>query len=127
MSKNDLHFTDSHEWVLLEGKIATVGISEYAKKELGEIVALELPRLGGQVIRGEEVCVLESTKAAADVYAPLSGKIVALNSELINNLELLNQDPQGRGWLFQIEIKDLKEQVHLLTSAEYQQLVHPPS
>ena len=79
MSKSDLYFTDSHEWVLLQRGVATIGISEYAKKELGEIAALELPRVGEEVIRGEEVCVLESTKAAADVYAPLSGKIVAVN------------------------------------------------
>lgn len=123
MSKNDVRFTDSHEWVSITDRIATVGISEYAKKELGDIVAVELPKVGSEIRAGEEVCILESTKAAADVYAPLSGKVVAIHSELTRDLHPLNSDPQGRGWLFRLEVSDFKEFERLMSGAQYKKLV----
>lgn len=115
----EMRFTESHEWITCEGKIGTVGITDHAQKELGEIVHIELPKVGGKVKAGEEVCVLESTKAAVDIYAPVSGKITAVN-------ELLRSDPtklKGTAWLFKIELSDAKELEGLLTSSDYKSLV----
>jgi glycine cleavage system H protein len=97
-----MYFTDSHEWITVEGDLGKVGVTAYAKKELGEVVYLELPDIGRQVKAGEEVVVLESTKAAADIYAPVSGEIVAVNEVVGHSPDVLNQSPEDRGWLFQI-------------------------
>lgn len=123
MSKNNLRFTDSHEWIVLDGNQGTVGISQYAKEELGEIVALELPKVGQEIRAGEEVCVLESTKAAADVYAPVSGKIVAVNSKLVGNPHALNDRPEAEGWLFKVELSQLQEIDRLLSPSQYRTLI----
>lgn len=109
-----MRYTDSHEWVSLDGKIGTVGITDYAQKELGEIVYIDLPKEGQVVKRGDVVCVLESTKAAVDVYAPLSGKIIQINQELKQKL------PVSQGaieWLFKIECSQLNEWDDLLDCA----------
>jgi glycine cleavage system H protein len=111
-----MFFTDSHEWVNSEGK---VGITAYAKRELGEIVYLLLPEIGRFVKAGEEVVVLESTKAAADIYAPVSGEIIAIN----NAPELLNQSPEEGGWLFQIRLSNPQELEALMNRSAYQLLV----
>jgi glycine cleavage system H protein len=118
-----MRFTESHEWILIDGDKGTVGITEYAQKELGEIVYIELPKVGQQVKMGEEVCVLESTKAAADVYAPVSGKIIAVNEGLQKKPSSINQSAQSSGWLFQIEISHPKECEHLLSASKYHSLV----
>ena len=110
-----MRYTDSHEWITVDGTIGTVGITEYAQKELGSIVYIELPKVGQKVKAGEEACVLESTKAAVDVYSPVSGKIIAVN-------EVLRSDPAGlkSGWLFRLELSNPVEMESLLTHAEYQ-------
>ncbi len=118
-----MRFTESHEWVQLEGKIATVGITDHAQKELGEIVYIELPQIGQSVKAGQEVCVLESTKAAADVYAPISGKIVEVNSELKSHPGQINQSAESKSWLFKIEVSNSKEFDHLLTKQQYDKIV----
>lgn len=100
---------DSHEWVKIDKNLATVGITAYAKKEIGEIVNIELPEVGKEVKAHEEVCIIESTKSAIDVYCPLSGKIVAVNRKLIDNISLINTSPENEGWLFKIEVTDLDE------------------
>ncbi len=123
MSKNNLRFTDSHEWIALEGNRAKVGISEYAQKELGEIVAIELPKVGQKIRAGEEICVLESTKAAADVYAPVSGTVVSVNEALLKNPHALNQAPESSGWLFEVELSERREFDRLLIPSEYQTLI----
>lgn len=115
-----IRFTPSHEWVRIEGNKATVGITSYAQKELGDIVHVELPKLHHILQMGEEACVLESTKAAADVYAPVSGKILALNEQLKSEASLVNQDPESSGYLFEMEIADPKELDYLLTFERYQ-------
>jgi glycine cleavage system H protein len=117
-----MNFSETHEWVRLEGSIATVGISHYAQKELGEIVFIELPQPGQTVKKGQEIAVLESTKAATDTYAPLSGKIIAVNEQLRLNPAIINQQPETDGWLFQIELSDPAELAHLLTPTQYQAL-----
>ncbi len=118
-----MRFTESHEWIQLKGSLGTVGITEYAQNELGEIVFIELPKIGRKVKMGEEICVLESTKAASDVYAPVSGKITAVNEALLKNPSLLNQGAESNGWLFRMEISDPKEFDTLLSSEQYRALI----
>lgn len=98
-----------NEWIKIEGNIITIGISSYAAKEIGEILFIELPKVGKKVKKGEEAAVLESNKAAFDVYAPISGKIVEVNEKLKKNLKDLNNYPESKGWLFKIESSNLKE------------------
>ena len=115
-------FTESHEWIQMKGNVGTVGITDYAQKELGEIVYIELPKIGQKVKAGQEICVLESTKAAADVYAPVSGKIVALNEALRENPSAINKKAESAAWLFQIELANVKELDHLVNREQYNAL-----
>jgi len=100
---------ETHEWIKIEGNIGTVGISASAKEEIGEIVNLELPKVGKTVKAHEEVVVLESAKSAIDISSPVSGKIVAVNKKLEKNLALINEKPESDGWLYKIEISNLPE------------------
>ncbi|MBS0621158.1 MAG: glycine cleavage system protein GcvH [Verrucomicrobia bacterium] len=118
-----MRFTDSHEWIRVEGGIGTVGITDHAQKELGEVVYIELPPVGKKVRAGEEVAVLESTKAAADIYAPIGGKIVEVNQELVDYIHYINSGAEGKGWLFKIAIENPRELDHLLKKEEYLKLV----
>jgi glycine cleavage system H protein len=118
-----MYFTDSHEWIKVEGDVGTVGITAHAKKELGEIVFLQLPDIGREVTVGENVVILESTKAAADIYSPVSGQIVAVNDAVRNAPDLLNQSPEDIGWLFQIRLSNLQELDALMARNSYQRLV----
>ncbi|MBF8263085.1 MAG: glycine cleavage system protein [Parachlamydiales bacterium] len=113
-----MKFTPSHEWIRCEKNIGTIGITEYAKDELGEIVHIELPKIGRIVKAGDELCVLESTKSATDVYSPVSGKVKAVNADL----KSINQDAEKLGWLVQIELSNSKELDPLLSKAQYDQL-----
>lgn len=120
MSENipaNLRYTEQHEWVKLDGAIAWIGITDYAQEALGDITFVELPPMDREVQQGEEIVVVESTKAASDVYAPVSGKIVAVNSEVEDEPERLNDDPFDQGWLVKIEVSD-PSQVEELMSAE---------
>jgi glycine cleavage system H protein len=119
----NMRFTASHEWIHLDKTTGTVGITSYALKELGEIVFVELPKVGKNVKNGDEVCVLESTKAAVDIYTPVSGKIVEVNRELVSDLKRINQSPEKEGWLFKIQITDPKEYENLLYKEEYENLI----
>lgn len=118
-----MYFTDSHEWITVEDGLGTVGVTTHAKKELGEIVYLELPQIGRVVKAGEEVVILESTKAAADIYAPVSGEIVAVNEIVRTAPDILNESPEERGWLFQIRLSNPEELNHLMGRTSYQKLV----
>lgn len=118
-----MRYTESHEWIQIKGQVGTVGITRYAQKELGEIVSIELPKVGQAVRAKQEICVLESTKAAADIYAPVSGKIVAVNEGLKENCSQVNQFAETKGWLFQIELSNPKELDHLLDEKQYQALI----
>ena len=118
-----MYFTDSHEWIKVKDGLGTVGITAHAKNELGEIVFLKLPEIGRQVKLGEEVVILESTKAAADIYAPVSGEIVAVNDAVRASPELLNQSPEEIGWLFKIRLSNPEELNMLMNRTSYQQLV----
>ncbi len=116
---DELLYTESDEWISVDGDTATVGITDYAQKKLKDIVGVELPEPGDHVSRGDSVAVVESIKAAADVYAPLTGEITEVNEELYDAPELINQDPYGKGWLFKIKIEKTGELDNLLNHEEY--------
>ena len=118
-----MYFTDSHEWIQVEENVGRVGITAFAKKELGEIVYLQLPEVGRKVRAGEEVVILESTKAAADIYAPVSGEIIAVNEAAAATPEFLNRSPEQEGWLFQIRLSNPAELNHLMNRASYETLI----
>jgi len=114
-----IKYTDSDEWAKKEDGIVRVGITDYAQKRLTDIVGVELPEVDTEVSKGDPVATLESMKATADVYAPVSGKIVEVNERLYEEPELVNKDPYGEGWLFAIEISDPSEYEALLDDAGY--------
>ena len=117
-----LKYTESHEWVDLNGKVARVGITDHAQKEISDIVFIELPKLA-RVLKGKEsAMVIESVKAAFDIYAPVSGKIIKINEELSKKPEFVNQSPYEKGWLFEMECADPKEVDLLLTQTQYQNI-----
>lgn len=119
-----MHYSDSHEWVKVTDSTATIGVSEYAQKELGDIVHVELPKVGSTVKKGQEMAVLESTKAAADVYAPISGEISQVNHLLESHPEIINESSEDKGWLIRITMKDLKELEKLMDSDQYQKFIN---
>ena len=116
-----MYFSESHEWMTLDGVIGTVGITEHAKNELGDIVFIELPKVGTNVSAGDAVCVLESTKAAVDIYAPVSGEIIETNDELKKMPNELRGSSKS-AWLFKIKLADESEVKTLLSSSEYEAL-----
>ena len=117
----DLKYTRDHEWVKIEGNLVKVGITDFAQHELGDIVFVELPELEEEFAEGDAFAVLESVKAAADVYAPLAGVIVEINEELEDDPSLVNSDPYGNGWLAVFELAEDEEISGLMDAAEYQQ------
>ena len=116
---NNLKYAETHEWVRVEGNAAVVGLTDHAQHELTDIVYVEVPEIGGRVEAGQECAVVESVKAASDIYAPVSGDIVAVNEELSSAPELVNQDPFGKGWLFKIQMSDPGELGDLLNPGDY--------
>ncbi|MBA2727338.1 MAG: glycine cleavage system protein GcvH [Parachlamydiaceae bacterium] len=114
-----MKFTESHEWIEVQNGLGIVGISNHAQNELGDIVYIELPQIGKMVKAGEEAAVLESTKAAADVYSPVSGIIEEVNHKLSETPELVNSSPQQEGWIFKIKIQSPEELDKLMDSEKY--------
>lgn len=114
-----LKYLETHEWIRVEGKTGTVGISDFAQKEISDIVFIEPPKAGTTVKQKESCMVIESVKAAFDIYAPVSGKIVEVNAKLAGEPQIVNQSPFDKGWLFKIEIADPKELDKLLDASEY--------
>lgn len=119
----ELKYTETHEWISKDENknIATIGISDYAQEQLGEIEFIDLPEVGLKVIAGDEVCVLESVKTSADICSPLTGTIVAINEDLDDAPGLVNTDPYQDGWLYKIELKDIVEYNELLDKDSYQE------
>ena len=116
----ELKYAASHEWARrLDDDVVEVGISDYAQESLGDVVYVELPEIGQAVSAGEECCAVESVKAASDIYAPVSGEIVAINEELDNEPELLNESPYDGGWMFRIKASDVSELDGLLIATDY--------
>lgn len=120
MDTKGLKFTEEHEWVRVEGKKAYVGITEYAQKELGDIVYVELPPVGENCGSGDELAEVESVKAVSNVYSPLSGEIVEVNEDLAHSPELINKDPYGQGWIAAIELSKADEVNDLMGEEEYE-------
>ena len=116
-------FAKSHEWAFAEGGVATVGISDYAQKEISDIVFVELPKVGAKVAQGKACAVIESVKAAADFYAPVSGEVVAVNGAIVDNPALVNQAPHGEGWFLKIKMSKPAELEGLMEFEEYQRNV----
>src|SRR5713101_7022582 len=119
----DLKYSKEHEWVLVEGNVATVGITDYAQDQLGDIVFVELPAIGDKVSKEDAFGVVESVKAVSDIYAPVSGKVLEVNDDLPENPEMLNEDAYGDGWIIKIEMSDIDELKDLMTAAEYEEYV----
>ncbi|MFN0125920.1 MAG: glycine cleavage system protein GcvH [Verrucomicrobiales bacterium] len=117
---NDLRYTTSHEWIRLDGDVAIIGITDHAQTELGDVVYLDLPAAGRTVKAGEGVAVIESVKAASDIYAPVAGEIIEANSAAAANTSLVNSDPYGDGWLFKLKVADPITVSTLLDSETYQ-------
>ncbi len=115
----NLKYAESHEWVLLEGDTATIGITEHAQAELTDIVYVELPKVGRPVVAKETIAVVESVKAASDIYSPLSGEVIEVNTALDGNPALLNTDSFGDGWIYKIKISDSSELDALKDAAAY--------
>ena len=116
-----LYFTKDHEWIRLEGDTATVGISNHAQEALGDIVFAEVPESGKQLKKGDDAAVVESVKAASDVYAPVSGEVVEGNGAVADDPSLINSDPQGDGWFFKMKLSDDSELAGLMDEAAYQE------
>lgn len=116
----DLRYTETHEWVRVEGKVATVGITDFAQEQLSGLTYVELPEVDDVIKAGDEVGVVESVKAASDVYAPVSGKVVEVNTTLLDTPELVNSDPYGAGWLFKVRMSNPKEFDALLNADQYE-------
>ena len=113
------YFTADHEWLRVEGGIATVGITDYAQEQLGDLVFVELPELGRKLAKGDTAVVVESVKAASDVYAPIGGEVIEGNSALADEPSLVNTDPEGEGWFFKLRIADAGEVEGLMDSDAY--------
>ena len=114
-----IYYTQEHEWISVEGDTATVGITDFAQGQLGDIVFVEVPAAGTQVKKGGEAAVVESVKAASDVYAPLTGQIVEGNAALEADPSLVNSDPEGEGWFFKLTLSDNHELSGLMSAEEY--------
>ena len=118
-----LYFTQEHEWIRVEGEIATVGISNHAQEQLGDIVFAEVPAAGRKLAKGEEAAVVESVKAASDVYAPVSGEVVEGNRAVAVDPALVNSDPEGQGWFFKLKLDNPSELDGLMDEAAYREWV----
>ncbi len=124
MSLEDLKFTKEHEWIKIEGDTGTVGISEYAQKELGDVVYVELPPIGDTFAKGDACSNIESVKAVNDIFTPVSGEIVDTNNALEDNPELVNQSPYEDGWIFKIRIEDESELEDMMDSDMYEEYLN---
>jgi glycine cleavage system H protein len=116
-----IKFTKDHEWIKLDGEVATVGITDYAQQQLGDVVFVELPEVGRNVVAGKEAAVVESVKAASEVYAPVAGDVVEVNEALADDPALVNRDPQGEGWFVKLRIENQGDLEDLLDEAAYKE------
>jgi len=119
----DLKYTKDHEWARIEGEVATIGITDYAQSELGDIVYLELPEVGDQTTQGESFGTIEAVKAVSDLFAPLSGEVTEVNTALADQPEIINKDPYGEGWIIKIRLSNPSEVDELLNKSQYEELI----
>jgi glycine cleavage system H protein len=123
MVPQDLRYTKEHEWVRVDGEMATIGITDYAAEQLGDVVFVELPEIGRTVAQSAAIGVIESVKAVSDLFAPVAGDVVESNAELTGAPELLNSDPYGKGWMLRIKVADAGQVAGLLDAAAYEALI----
>ena len=117
---SNIKYTEDHEWISVDGDIATVGITNHAREQLGDVVFVDLPEVGASVEKGGDAAVVESVKAASDVYAPIDGEIVEVNNSLVDDPSLVNSDAQGNGWFMKVKIADASQLEGLMDDAAYQ-------
>jgi glycine cleavage system H protein len=123
MYPDDFYYTKDHEWIQVKGNLATIGITDFAQKQLGDVVYVELPEKGNQLGFHQTIGVIESVKAVSDVYSPVSGEVVEVNDGLNGSPELVNQDPHGKGWFLRIKLKDEAELEKLMPVTEYEKFL----
>jgi glycine cleavage system H protein len=116
---SDLRFSEEHEWVSVDGDVATVGISDFAQEQLGDVVFVELPDIGRSVNRGDEVAVVESVKAASEIFTPLSGEVIEVNEALADEPATVNASPEANGWFYKLRISDASQVDELMDAAAY--------
>ncbi|MDE2446832.1 MAG: glycine cleavage system protein GcvH [Alphaproteobacteria bacterium] len=116
-------FSKDHEWLVLDGEVATIGITNHAQEQLGDVVYVELPKIGAKVDKDASIAVVESVKAASEVYVPVSGEIVAINDELTGDPALVNRDPEAAAWFFKVKLSNTGELASLMDKAAYEKFV----
>ena len=121
--RNDLKYTGTHEWLKIKGDTVLIGITDHAQSELTDIVFAELPEIGKELKKGDELCVVESVKSVSEIYAPISGKVVGVNEKLEDTPETINESPYDDGWLVELEIKDKGELDDLLDAESYKEKI----
>ena len=124
---SDLKYSSEHEWIRVEGNLATIGITDYAQEELGDIVNVELPDEGDEIHKDEAFGAVESVKASSEVFSPVSGKIVEVNEPLMDAPEMINEDPYDEGWMVKVELSDSSELDELMDAAAYEQYIKEES
>jgi glycine cleavage system H protein len=121
--RDELKYTTEHEWIKIKGDTAIIGITDHAQSELTDIVYVELPEIGKEVTKGDELCVIESVKSVSEIYTPLSGTIIKVNTTLDESPEIVNESPYEKGWLVELKIKDTTELTKLLDVAAYKKIL----
>ncbi len=119
----ELRFTEEHEWIRIDGNEGTIGISDYAQEQLGDIVYVELPAVGSSLFQGDEAAVVESVKAASEIYAPVAGEVTAVNDELNGDPGIVNQDSMGAGWFIKMKVENTSQLSELMTEQTYKDMV----
>ncbi|HXG58344.1 MAG TPA: glycine cleavage system protein GcvH [Thermoanaerobaculia bacterium] len=127
MTPEDSRYAKSHEYIHVEGDIGTIGITDYAQKELGDVVFVELPQVGSQLEAGDELGSIESVKAVSELFSPVSGEVVEVNEALADKPQLVNEDPYGDGWMIRIRLSDPTEVDELMTAEEYEEYIEAES
>lgn len=123
MVPQNLKFTKEHEWVKVDGDVATMGVTDFAQGELGDVVYIELPAVGDKIVQFESMGTIEAVKAVSDIYAPITGEIIELNAALEGTPEIVNKEPFAGGWFIKIKISDMAQLDELLSPAEYEELI----
>ena len=120
---SEIQFTKEHEWILMKDNIALVGITDFAQKQLGDIVSVELPSVDNEFKQSDAMAIIDSIKASSDIYCPLDGKVVAINEELLQNPELINKSPFESGWIVKLEPSNMSQLENLMTEEQYKKFV----
>jgi glycine cleavage system H protein len=127
MKKEELKYTQTHEWIKIEGDTGIIGVTDYAQQQMGDIVFVELPKVGLKLEKEKQACVVESVKSAFDIYSPVNGEVIEVNNSLSNDPAKINQDPYGEGWIFKIKISNPSEVNSLMSYSQYEEFLKKQS